>query len=117
MKQISELRYDNLFAGDAEVVTEVVTIKMGEVIPKFSIVAINPDGKGVTPAKDDETLKLYGILAEDVNATDKDIKSVVYLSGEFNSNTVIVPKGRTLEDFKVGLREIGIYLKESLKNY
>lgn len=116
MKRIGELKYDNLFAGDAEVITEALTINKGEVIPRFSIIAINADGKGVTPAKEDDTLKLYGILAEDVNATDKDIESVVYLSGEFNSNTVIVPEGHTLEDFKVGLREIGIYLKESLKN-
>lgn len=116
MKQICELKYDNLFAGDAEVVPEAVTIKKGEVIPKFSVVAKNAEGKVVTAAKDDDTLKLYGILAEDVNATDKDVESVVYLSGEFNSNTVIVPEGHTLEDFKVGLRGIGIYLKESLKN-
>lgn len=116
MKQKSEMKYENLFAGDAEVVTEAVTIKIGEVIPKFSVVAKNAEGKVVTAAKDNDTLKLYGILAEDVNATDKDIESVVYLSGEFNSNTVIVKEGNTLEDLKVGLREIGIYLKESSKN-
>ena len=117
MKQKSEIKYDNLFAGDAEAVTEAVTIKKGEVIPKFSVVAKNADGKVVTAAKDDATLKLYGILAEDVDATDTNKESVVYLSGEYNSNTVIVSEGHTLEDFKVGLREIGIYLKESVKNY
>lgn len=117
MKVIGEFEYDNLLAGDTKIVAEEVVIKKGETIPKFSVIAIDGTGQIVTPKKDDESLKVYGILIEDVDASKEEKVSVAYLTGEFNSNVVIFPEGTTIDDFKVTLREIGIFLKENIKSY
>ena len=36
---------------------------------------------------------------------------VLYMTGEFNENKIVVPEGKTLEDYKPVLRKLGIFLK------
>ena len=54
------------------------------------------------------TTGLYGILAEDV-ASGED--GIVYLSGEFFADALVLPANATAADVEVPLRNLGIYLK------
>ena len=51
---------------------------------------------------------LYGILAEDA-ASGED--GIVYLSGEFFADALVLPANATAADVEVPLRNLGIYLK------
>ena len=54
------------------------------------------------------TTGLYGILAE-VFASGED--GIVYLSGEFFADALVLPANATAADVEVPLRNLGIYLK------
>ncbi|MFC4403312.1 head decoration protein [Gracilibacillus xinjiangensis] len=113
MPTLGTFEYDNLFAGDAQIVREAVTVKSGEnlkrgtVIAKVSgeVVAVNSGAvEGTTP---------YGILADDVNATEASIPAVAYLTGEFNEAALSFGGEDTADSHRAKLREIGIFLKNN----
>lgn len=51
---------------------------------------------------------LYGVTAEDA-ASGED--AIIYLSGEFFADELVLPAGMAAADVEVALRNIGIYLK------
>lgn len=104
---------DNLFAANQmmPVVTDVIKVPSGEnALKRGTLVAST--GKAVTAAAD-----VYGVLAEDVDASKADVDTVVYLTGEFNEKALAVgtPTTGTLSvsDCKTSARKIGIFIKSN----
>lgn len=104
---------DNLFAANQmmPVVTDVIKVPSGEnTLKRGTLVAST--GKAVTAAAD-----VYGVLAEDVDASKADVDTVVYLTGEFNEKALAVgtPTTGTLSvsDCKTSARKIGIFIKSN----
>lgn len=106
--------YDNLISGDHTLVTEGVTVAEGENLEHGAVVAL-VDGKVVKsdPAGDDGSEEPYGILAEDVDATGGDKKSVAYLSGQFNERR-IKHGDWAMSELRPKLRTLSIYLEPSV---
>ena len=92
---------DYLIAGNAEIVTAVK--EASAALKRGAPVVLNSDGKLAAI-----TTGLYGILAEDV-ASGED--GIVYLSGEFFADALVLPANATAADVEVPLRNLGIYLK------
>lgn len=66
------------------------------------------EGK-VTPVAEAAKLTgLYGVTAE---ATKSGEDAIIYLSGEFFADALVLPAGMTAADVEVPLRNLGIYLK------
>lgn len=58
-----------------------------------------------------DTTGIYGIVADDAASGD-DV--VIYLTGEFFTDALVLEDDVTAADIEVALRDIGIFLKESV---
>lgn len=114
---LGEFEHDNLFAGGVQpVVTEEILLKQGELYLRGTVVSRDSDGKAViVDSSVPATAKPYGILTDNIDATEEDVPSTVYLTGEFNPNALIFGGTDTVETHKVALREMGIFLKNTQK--
>ena len=66
------------------------------------------EGK-VTPVAEAAKLTgLYGVTAEAAKSGED---AIIYLSGEFFADALVLPAGMTAADVEVPLRNLGIYLK------
>lgn len=113
-KKTFSIQPEELIAGNAEIVTGVK--KASAELKKGAPVCLNSDGElaavsvsgsaeaGYTVSTDG----LYGILAEDA-AEDED--GIVYLSGEFFGDKLVLPDHASVADVEIPLRNLGIYLK------
>ena len=104
---------DYLIAGNAEIVTAVK--EASAALKRGAPVVLNSDGKlaaiSVSGSSAPDTVTptgLYGILAEDA-ASGED--GIVYLSGEFFADALVLPANANAADVEVPLRNLGIYLK------
>lgn len=105
---------DYLIAGTAEINTAVkeaaAEMKRGAPVVldstgKLAAVTVSGDETaGFTVTADG----LYGILAEDAAAGED---GIVYLTGEFFADALVLPEGATAADLEVPLRNLGIFLK------
>lgn len=104
---------DNLFAANQTmpVVTDVIKVPSGENAMKRGTLVAST-GKAVTAAAD-----VYGVLAEDVDASKAAVDTVVYLTGEFNEKAMAVGTPTTgslsVSDCKTSARKIGIFIKSN----
>lgn len=105
---------DNLFAANQmmPVVSDTITIPSGSVLSRGTLVSV--EGKAVTSADE-----VYGVLAQDVDASDSKVESVVFLTGEFNEAalTTGTPDDGSLtpQDCKTAARKIGIFIKSNVE--
>lgn len=110
------LPVDNLFYSDVPVVTEAAVIAEGEEISRGAVLGkVSPSGElklSVSNAGDGSETP-YAIAADDVDATDGAQRTIVYLKGHFNSRSLSLGTGHTIDSIKAGLRQLGIYLSES----
>lgn len=101
---------------------------------KFALVKGNTafalgDGFDITIAAGSGKLKLldktaidgsadfHSILAENVDATSADVAHApIYLSGEFNSNSVTLASGTVVADIADAARSVGVHFKAALAN-
>lgn len=104
---------DYLIAGGAEINTAVkvasVTVKRG------AVVKLGEDGKlaiptvsGSTGSYTVDTEGLYGITADDAEAEEE---VVVYLTGAFFGDALVLPENATVANVEVPLRNLGIFVK------
>lgn len=110
--------HDNLIAGDFHAVTDKVIVKAGSAYRRGTVVGLlTADAKAVAvdSTKTDGSEKPYGILTDDIDATESDMETVVYLTGEFNENRLIFGGTDKAETHKKVLREMGIFLRKSTK--
>lgn len=54
------------------------------------------------------------ILAEDADATNADVTTIAYETGEFNQTAITFGAGHTADSVRDGLRALGIFLKTNL---
>lgn len=67
-------------------------------------------------AATDGSQRVYGILAEDVDATSADAECVVYLTGQFNEDALTFGTGLTKANTKAEARKLGIHYVEVKNN-
>lgn len=105
--------YDNLFAGNVmPVVTEKATVAESQTIAQYAIIELNASNQVIAPTGTIDPSKAYAIAAEAVTTGVGETKLIVlYMTGEFNEAKIVVPAGKTLADYKVPLRKLGIFLK------
>lgn len=111
------MTYDNIFAGNVmPVVTEAGTVAQNQTIEALAIVELDDNGNVVAPGETVDESKAYAIAAEAVATEVGETKPIVlYMTGEFNENKIVLPEGKTLANYKPTLRKIGIFLKPVVK--
>lgn len=84
----------------------------------FTLVVSAGSGKlkKATLAATDGSNKVYGVLAEDVDATAADAEAVVYLTGEFNEDALTFGTGLTKANTKEEARAKNIHYVEVTNN-
>lgn len=96
---------DYLIAGNAEIVT--ATKEAAAAVQRGTVATLDADGKAAVVTAD-TTAAVYGIVAE---AAEVGEPAIIYLSGEFFADALVLPEGMTAADVEVALRNIGIFLK------
>jgi hypothetical protein len=111
---------DNLIAGDYPVVTDIVTIGTEANLVRGTLLGkITATGKYVlcdTDGTDDGRRTPAAILGEDAAAASADVEAVIYLSGAFNAAEVVFATGETAATHRAALRDLNIYVKNSVAN-
>ncbi|MCP3878513.1 MAG: head decoration protein [Sulfitobacter sp.] len=110
---------DNLLAGySVPAITESVVIASGAgALARGTLLGkVTASGKYVvsTSAASDGSQNPVAVLAEDIDATDADVTTVGYLSGEFNTAAMTFGPGHTAASVKAALRDLNIYLFTNL---
>lgn len=111
---LDEFSPEDIFAGNVmPVVTESAIAASNQNIPKLSIVEKNDEGNIVVPSGETiDTLKAYGVASEEVVTSESETKPIIlYMTGEFRGKNIVVPEGKTIEDYRVPLRKLGIFIK------
>lgn len=102
---------DSLFISNkVQVLTKGVTIKQGVVAKRGGVITLDATTKkGALADKTRTTDILEGILTDDVDTTEGDVISTVYITGDFNAEALSFTEGTTLVDYEMELRKLGIY--------
>ncbi len=106
----------NLVAGEYPRIERIVTIAAGANLSKGSVLGrITADGKFVlsATASSNGSEVPDAILAEVADATSTDVQAVVYFSGEFNENALVLGTGHTSESIRTPLRAKSIFLAKN----
>lgn len=107
---------DNLLAGHADVITDVVTIASSAALTRGAVLGkITSGGKYQLSASaaGDGSETPVAILAEDADASGGDVTNVpVYIAGEFNQDAVTLGTGHTVASVKDALAQKGVFLKD-----
>lgn len=106
---IGRMELDELFAsGKAPVFTKAIELAAGSgSLKRGQLIGVSTGGVYTPMSSGDEP---YGILCEDVDATNK-VGVAVYVSGHFNANKVI---GYVEADHYNALRGLGIYVDAAI---
>ncbi|MCR4436168.1 MAG: hypothetical protein QHH06_10345 [Clostridiales bacterium] len=107
-------KYQNIYPGteNLEVVTRIVpvstTLQVGEIVDKGAAAGEIAKSSGVVA-------NAYGIALEAVATDASNTASIaVLVGGKFNKDKVVYPAGKTFADYDVALRNIGIFLIDSV---
>lgn len=117
-KDQGEYTPDNLLAGEYPRVERVVTIAAGADLAKGAVlgrITANGKFKLSASASSDGSQTPDAVLAEKANAADNDVQAVVYFSGEFNENALVLGAGHTLDSVRIALRAKNVYLRRNQK--
>ncbi len=109
---------DNLLAGEYPRVERVVTIAAGADLTKGAVlgrITANGKFKLSASASADGSQTPDAILAEKASAAGGDVQAVVYFSGEFNENALVLGAGHTLDSVRIALRAKNVYLRSNQK--
>ena len=104
---------DYLIAGGAEINTAVKVASVA--VTRGTVVKLDESGElalltvsGSTGSYTVDTEGLYGIVADDAEAEEE---AVVYLTGVFFGDALVLPENATVANVEVPLRELGIFVK------
>ncbi len=105
--------YNDFFAGNVmPVVTEKGTAAENQNIAQYALVELNASNQIIFPTGTIDVTKVYAIAAEGVTTGAGETKPItIYLTGEFNEAKIVIPVGKTIADYKIPLRKLGIFLK------
>ncbi len=110
---------DQLIAGDEKIVTDQqAVITSGALLTRGTVLGMIASGhtgsghykKAVASANDGSQTPI-AILLEDADASGGDVTGAVALTGEFNSDRIILDNSISLFDAKNALRDVSIHLK------
>jgi hypothetical protein len=117
-KDQGEYTPDNLLAGEYPRVERVVTIAAGADLAKGAVlgrITANGKFKLSASASSDGSQTPDAILAEKASAAGADVQAVVYFSGEFNENALVLGAGHTLDSVRIALRAKSVFLRKNQK--
>lgn len=107
--------YDNLIAGDTDIVTDRETLLSGENLIRGALLGkIDSSGSDKGKLKQCNSVAIdgsqtpYAILMEDTDASGGDENIDVYKGGTFNEDIIGLVTGDIIDDFKDQLRDVGI---------
>jgi hypothetical protein len=100
---------ENFIAGEFPIARDFGAVKEGATVRIHAPVA--QTSAGIEEAGEETLDDLMGIAAEEPS----DGQVVVYLTGEFFSDALVLPSGVTAEALKPAFRKLGIFLKEMKK--
>lgn len=107
---------DNLIAGEYPRAARIVTLTgQGTLTPGAVLGEISADGryKLSEAASTDGSEIPDGILAEICDLNGTDIQALIYLTGEFNAQALVLGKGHTLESIRQAFRTRSIFLRSN----
>lgn len=111
---------DNLIAGDqVNPITKSVTLISGQNIVRGTVLGIiTASGKYTKSlsASTNGSQTPKAIAVEDVDASGGDKTTLVYIAGVFNQNELTLGSAHTVASITEGLRDNGIFLKDSVDN-
>jgi|GEM_PF-2444400 len=117
--------YDELFAGlnRDEIKTFPVTVASGQNLKRGALVKMvngkvtAVDSDSVTTGEGDDAVTtttysdVFGIMTDDVNASAGDADGVVYVTGDFNKDAIVLAEGLSVSNFIKQARDVGIFLR------
>ncbi|XTZ40065.1 head decoration protein [Salmonella enterica] len=109
---------DQLIAGPLQLVTDSVTVAVGNVLKRGTVlgmITLSGNYTACVKTAQDGSQTPLAILADDVDATDAERQAGVYLMGEFNQNRVTIDSSWTMADMKTALRPLSIFLRDSVQ--
>lgn len=122
-KKVGEFTPDKLIAGNAIPVTaKGITVAKGQgVLLRGTLLGIAHDKthkrtdttetyEGSSGSQTD-TIGVDCILCEDIDATDNDVVTTGYVTGEMNAAAIILPEEKSIEAHIQELRRLGLYIK------
>lgn len=115
-KQVYEI--DNLFVGSRDYIRSLpVTVASGEnVLKRGCLMTYDAATKKVKACKLKADV-VFGVLAQDVDATSEDVEAVVYLNGDFDKAKLSMGTpgdGGTVDDFFLSALNVGILFREAI---
>ena len=116
LNKIAEYKPKAFFASDFPRETGEVVLAAGMFYPEGSVLGkVTASGKCTlaAAAASDGSQNLYGILAEDVDATDGDRTSIAYLTGCFAQQRLTYAAGNSADNFAAAGRTLSIFFKNA----
>ena len=110
VNKIGQFDYQQILAGDFQRVAYSFTLKAGQVYKLGSVIGLDAGGKGVLVGNDSVT-DIFGILAEEVDATAEDQVATVFLTGEFAQERMIFGGTATAAGHWAAARNKSIFFK------
>lgn len=118
---MAHFKEEGVFTPDGLVIgtyrARKVTIKSGAgVLARGTLLgSVTADRKRIKSlsAASDGSQSPESILSEDVDATSADVEAVVYISGDFDVDKVILGAGHTAASIDVEMRRLGFFLAKT----
>ncbi len=105
---------DNLIAGAFLRLTEDVTVKGDGALTRGTVLGVTSDGSyAVATLEEDAVVEPTAILAEDIEATTTGVEALVYTTGEFSINHVVLDATISESVAKNKLHSRSIFLVET----
>lgn len=107
---------DNLIAGDYPRAARIVTLTgQGTLMPGAVLGEISADGRYChsESVNTDGSEIPDAILAETCDLNGTDVQALIYLTGEFNTQALILGEGHTLESVRQAFRTRSIFLRKN----
>lgn len=96
--------------GNVPLLHKGIAIKKGIIAKRGTVIAIDEaTTNGVVADKAKAENIVVGVLTDDVDATEGDAVTTMYITGHFNKDDLIFAEGTILEDYEMELRKLGIY--------
>lgn len=115
MKTIGNFEFENLVASGFPTQTAIVKVASGQGILSRGSILGKAENNSIILVGGETTAVAQYILADVVDTTDapsSTVSAVVYVSGAFNRNCLVVAKEGSVDEHEESLKKFGIYLKE-----
>lgn len=108
---------DGLHGGDFPIRSVQATLIAGQNLTRGAVLGkITTGGKlnlSLSAAADGSE-NVYGILAEDADASGGDKEVIVYTAGDFNENKLTIGAAHTADSIRDAFRDLGIHIRDGI---